>query len=212
MKSLLFLILASSLLLVTPACNKSEQTPAPEESCYFKQNVYEQRVSWAWNEQQAIPLFVDASVPEEIIEATRQAIKIWNTTFQAEFGYKIFTLKGKINKKVGVGDDQRNVISFMTAWDGDDKEQAETYLRWVGKVIYDADIRINGEKNLSVVANPDRSQLDAVSLMVHELGHVLGLDHIITDEYTTMAVSLGTGNVDRRQVSELDIDALGCEY
>ncbi|MBY0316238.1 MAG: hypothetical protein K2Q26_11995 [Bdellovibrionales bacterium] len=192
-------------------CAKDGKPPQPEEACYFQQNGYKQRVSWA---TLPVTLYADASMSEDQVMAVTKAIEIWNDGLRLQLnGQSAFVFGGALAESIGLAEDRRNVISVTQNWDRDSSEQAETLLIWRGTHIYDADIRLNGEKPLSAANLVEVNQLDVVALLVHELGHVLGLAHIESNEYTAMAVSLGFGDHhDRRKIGALELDALKCEY
>jgi hypothetical protein len=207
MRTLATFILALGFLLLTQACDKKE-APAPEESCHFQQNSYLQRVSWA---QKPVSLYSDATIDGDQVESLKKAMVIWNDIFREDFGGKdIFVYAGSLSEEVGWAQDGKNVISLTKNWQSPATEQAETRLIWAENYIVDADIRLNGNKNLAKDDNIRSDELDTVALMVHELGHVLGLAHI-DGQYSVMNESLGLGDL-RREIGSVEVDALRCEY
>ncbi len=203
-------ILGITMAVVLQACGA--KTPSPEEPCHFQQNSYQQRVSWAW--KTPVVIYTNDSVNDDQLEALEKAIAIWNDTMVAQ-GFKrgaIFKYGGKFNAPSGFRKDGKNVVSMVEGWPGKGTEQAETEINWVDDRIFEADMRINSTKPLSTSDDGEAGKYDLVALFVHELGHVLGLLHIDTTDYTTMAVSLGANNVERRNVGELEIEAMKCEY
>lgn len=188
------------------------KTPAPEAPCHFQQNSYQQRVSWAW--KTPIVMYTNDSVSDEQVQAFEKAIVIWNDTVIAE-GFKrgaLFRYGGKTNAPSGFKKDGKNVVSMVAGWPGKGTEQAETEINWADDRIFEADMRINTTKPLSTSDDGEPGKYDLVALFVHELGHVLGLIHIDTADYTTMSTTLGANNVERRNIGEIEIEALKCEY
>lgn len=208
MHSLLGILLA---IFVLQGCAEQE-IPAPEEACHFQQNSYLQRVSWAW--RTPIVMYVDSTVNAEQQDAFIKAMKIWNNTMAAH-NFKhanVFKYGGALTTNVGFVQDRKNVLTFIKDWQGKSTEQAETILYWLDANIVESDIRVNASKEYSVVDGGEIGKYDLVALFVHELGHVLGLLHIETEDYTAMAVRLADNDVERRNIGNLEIDALGCEY
>jgi hypothetical protein len=205
-KLILGLLMAGAL----QACGA--KAPDPEAPCHFQQNSYQQRVSWAW--KTPVVMYVNGSVNEEQAEALEKAIVIWNETVVAH-GFRrgaFFSYGGRVNAPSGFFKDGKNVVSMVDGWPGKGTEQAETEINWTNDRIFEADMRINTSKPLSTSDDGEVGKYDLVALFVHELGHVLGLLHIDTDGYTTMSATLGANNVERRNIGELELEALKCEY
>jgi hypothetical protein len=212
MRTLKIAFLAIFVALATQACGK-EAVPSPEKSCHFQQNSYEQRVSW---QQTPVTMFADLSLTEEQVTALEDALEIWNQALlKHRKGKKVFKFGGILQKHIGLKNDYMNVVSLTDNWDGDIAEQAQTMLLWEGTTILEADIIVNGEKPFSVLDTGEPGKIDMVALFVHELGRVLGLLHIEPtekDPYTVMNPYLARGDVERRTIGSVELNALACEY
>jgi hypothetical protein len=203
---ILGLLMAGSL----QACGV--KAPTPETACHFQQNSYQQRVSWSW--KTPVVMYSNESLSDEQADALEKAIVIWNETVIAQ-GFKrgaFFKYGGKITAPSGFRKDGKNVVSMVNGWPGKGTEQAETEINWANDRIFEADMRINATKPLSTSDTGEPGKFDLVALFVHELGHVLGLLHIDTTDYTSMSATLGANNVERRNIGEMEIEALKCEY
>lgn len=76
--------------------------------------------------------------------------------------------------------------------------------------LYDADIELNGvDEALSVARMPTANEVDLDSVLTHEAGHLLGLDHT-TDVEATMQAGYQKGSIALRTPSSDDIAGL-CE-
>jgi hypothetical protein len=201
MASLRNLILLS--LLVLAGCS---QKPAPQDSCNFVQNSDIQRVSWKSN--LPVSLYVHTSFPPEYMEALKAAIEQWTD----KLGRPLFKISGTLGGPNLAKRDGVSAIYWMTDWEADKSgEQARTTIYWEGTQIEEADMKLNAKDFQISDASPLTGlQIDAESLMLHELGHVLGLQHNTT-QTSVMAATLKYDQV--RQVPyPVDVSSLKCEY
>lgn len=192
-------------LFMVQAC--SEQI-SPENSCNFVQNGQYQRVSWA---SKQIILELDASVPAQYISSFETAIGIWN----ARLASTVIVLQ-KTGVTVSAGTARKDNVSkiyWRNTWDAaKPNEQARTTVYWSGNRIYEADLQVNA-MNFAYFTSAEAPSYDQVhleSLLVHELGHVLGLAHTNTSG-SVMKPSLLSGYM-RDELGQVDLSSLKCEY
>lgn len=197
------IVLGSAVLT---ACGRHVE---PEESCNFVQNGQSQRVSWQG--RTPVKLFVHESVPSEYFDSIREAVKEWNR--QLKYDALTIISFGNTGENLPKRDGYNVIYWIKNSWDLDrSNEQARTTVYWSGTQIYEADIRINDYNFDYFVSEEDKSynKVHLKSLMVHELGHVLGLAH--NDSHgSVMNVSLSNGDV-RDKLSVEDKDSIACEY
>lgn len=205
----LLVALMLSLFVYLPACS-----PTTQKECGFVQNVYNERISWKG--EIPVVMSLDQSVPEEYIGAAQAAAATWN----AAAGRKLFEIiTEKEKSSTGAQKDNKNVIYFYNSWEADKtNEQARTSVYWVGDQIKEADIRINA-KDFKFYWNQksdDSSAISIESLILHEMGHVLGLKHKDgasgTSDANSVMVAFLSSNTKRIQVAQTDVDSLKCEY
>lgn len=186
------------------ACAKR---PSAEKPCAFVQNSYGQRVSWVY--QTPIVLYVHSGVPSEAVREIRMAMDQWNKVL----GSVVLTYGGVVNSPAEASQDRANVIFWRTTWE--DKmyfEQGRTTIHFVNKNILDADIQINAKDFVySFSDSGTEGTVDFQSLILHELGHVLGLAHAPPEVASVMQKDLAMNNL-RRTPQKTDIDSLKCEY
>jgi hypothetical protein len=192
-------------LILVQACSRPLES---QESCNFVQNSQGQRVSWGLNVP--IDIYLDQSVPQQYELAIIESLKIWNERQKRQlFRYRGYTGAGsQTPAKDGI-----SKIYFMNEWEENRaNEQARTTVFWTGARIHEADIRINA-KNFTYFTTAEPTMSSGVhfeSLMIHELGHVLGLAHNEAPS-SVMHASLSFGLI-RADLTEPDLNSVACEY
>lgn len=196
----LFMLLLAGLVLAS--CAK----PNREADCGFVQNVYGERVSWKGTSP--VRVYIHTSVPAEYETSIRLAAATWNKAF----GRNILVIEANRVGGGGPARDSANVIYYLKTWEASKiSEQARTSLYWVGDQIQEADIRINGQ-NYAFYTTENRTQggVNIEALVLHELGHVLGLRH--NDSTPSVMATYLKSNQDRTTLQQADMASLTCEY
>lgn len=201
---LLLLSVAIFKIKINPIASASEN-----KSCGFVQNVYGQRISWKGN--LPIPMYIHESVPKEAYEPIKKAMLSW----EKSLGRKLFYIAGTdLNGPKAPRKDGKNVIYWFGKgeWNfASSEEQARTNVFWVGDQIKEADIKINNDST-SFFTNSPKSvdDIDLESVVLHELGHVLGLTH--EDNAGSIMASELASRTMRRNLSGQDKRLASCEY
>lgn len=192
--------------------------PKSQPDCGFVQNVYGERISW--KSDAPVTMQIHTSVPESMIPAIQAAAETWEKTA----GRKLFNIvtSPRYTGPIVPHQDGVNVIYFMNSWEANmGSEQARTSVYWVGDLIKEADMRINAAdfgfywkgETLTKAAKSERASSAPVNieaLVLHELGHVLGLKHK-DNQGSVMATYLASGD-DRTHLAVADQKDLQCEY
>lgn len=202
-----------SFLLILFAFSLQGCAPKSQEDCGFVQNVYGERISWKG--EIPVTMYLHESVPQEYVGAIESAAKTW----QDASGKRLINLvlNQRVTGPINPQKDGRNVIYYFSTWEAEKaSEQARTSIYWVGDQIKEADMRINA-KNFSyywnqpgTLSSVTTSAVNIEALVIHELGHVLGLKH--KDVGSSVMATYLASNTDRVQVSDTDRSALQCEY
>jgi hypothetical protein len=198
--------LTAVLALGMQACSKKL---SPQESCNFVQNPEQQRVSW--KSKLPVKLFLHNSVPTTAYDAIDRAVEEYNSKLGG--GREILKIVARgAEGSAEPRKDGTSMIYWFDTWDANrPTEQARTTIYWSGVQIFEADIRINAQNfSLNLDAVGSFSNLDLESLLVHELGHGLGLAHN-SSSGSVMNFSLNEGQ-DRRNLNAVDLSSLHCEY
>lgn len=193
------------ILLLVQACGPMK--PTAQESCNFVQNSSGERISWKGS--LPIPLHVHESFPPQYISALYEAVQIW----ESSVGRRLFDIVS-IQEAGPLSPRQDNIsmIYWMNVWEADKtSEQGRTSIYWVGNSIQEADIRINA-RDFTYYLDQSSSSNDVqlTSLLVHELGHVLGLKHD-DSEPSVMATYLSV-RTSRKVLTSADVKDIQCEY
>lgn len=199
-------LVLSILIVSTVGLVACQPKLKPEEDCNFVMSSEIQRVSW--KDKTPIKLYISSEVPIELRESVRIAASKWNL----QIGKEALLIYESDNTPTDAVKDGINIISWETAWNPNKpSEQARTTITWRGDTISEADILVNAKNHqYSAFGERDPNKIDFTALMVHELGHVLGLQHV-TGEPSVMAPTLAL-NEPRINIQQVDADSLKCEY
>ncbi len=183
---------------------------SPQQSCNFVMSNENQRVSWG--PAAPVILYVDSSVPSEFYGAIQGAVATWNQSL----GREVLKIGGWSSAYPRESQDGVNVIYFVKDWsDSIRDKQAITTIHWAGDRIFEADIRVNGNsRHFEYFWGPSiiAGRVDFESLLLHEFGHVLGLEHPQVEvQGTVMARRLDDATL-RRTPAPFDVNDLKCEY
>lgn len=212
-KSVSSVILIPLLALVLTACGKANMfdalTPSykSQEDCGFVQNVYGERISW--KKKSPIRLSIHESVPSQYYPAIEAALKNWESALRRPlFQIVEYGSKGPLQPR----QDGVNVIYWLETWESNrSSEQARTSVYWVGNEIREADVRINAKDFTYYVGTSSGGrEVHLESLLVHEIGHILGLKH--KDSGGSVMATYLSANTDRSLISKTDEDSIRCEY
>jgi hypothetical protein len=209
-----------SFIVVFIAFGLQGCAPKPQDDCGFVQNVYGERISWKG--EVPVTMYLHESVPQEHVAVIEAAAATW----QDATGKRLINIvtDKRVYGAINPQKDGRNIIYYFNTWETDKKaEQARTSIYWVGDQIKETDMRINAAKDMSgtpyfkyywnqpgVGTSSVVNAVNIEALVIHEMGHVLGLKHKDTSN-SVMATYLAN-NVDRVNIPETDRSALQCEY
>ena len=181
------------LLLTLTACSRPHHA---DPNCGAITTTDGLNIHWI---QQPI-LYIHNSVPPQMYSKIRKAAHAWNKAL----GFEAIKIADEIdNGPLDTRFDNRSVLYWMPYWTSRPAEQAVTTIRWTGSVILEADIRIN-----TTIYHFDR--FDIESILIHEMGHFLGLAHQI-DPMSVMFPSLAEYEV-RINIDEIDYLNVTCLY
>ncbi|MEK2688099.1 matrixin family metalloprotease [Bdellovibrio sp. GT3] len=198
------------MALLLEAC-----APKSQSDCGFVQNVYGERVSW--KADVPVTMYLHDSVPNEFIPAIVSAAQTW----ERKSGRRLFNIvtTPRVSGPNQPRTDGKNVIYFMNTWETEKaSEQARTTILWTGDQIRETDIRVNAKVDpetskpfFSFYWNQGTgSGVNIEALILHEMGHVLGLKH--NDDGGSVMATYLKNNDDRTELSEQDTTDLKCEY
>ena len=196
------LIRLTVLSILMVGCSKA---PEPEDACNFVQNSQKQRVSW--KSSVPVPLYLHKSIPLEYRSAFYDAVARWET----RWGRRLFDIVGIDYRDGTASQDGRSVIYWSEEWSEDRRqEQARTTIFWRNDRITEADMKVNAKNYDYYSKEVETGTVHLESLIIHELGHVLGLKHI--DKTDSVMNSVLPNYLVRDEIEEEDLKSMECEY
>ncbi len=180
---------------------------AAESDCGFIQNAYGQRVSWKKNIPVTLQLHKD--YPPQYEDILKKAAHHWDESAGMTLFRFVRTenLLPEVAKK-----DTQNTVHWQQEWSESQKNmQGLTNLYWKGTQIYESDVAINNKYFNFFLENPTTPyDVHLESLLIHELGHVLGLKHRST--VPSVMWSVLNGAIKRDTLTTADRETIKCEY
>jgi hypothetical protein len=195
-------------LLFVQACGR--QMPA-QQACNFVENSELQRVSWKTD--LPVTMYLDSSIPYDYVPSIQNAINVWNAVGQKYMSKNFFVIGSGNPGSTTPTVDGYNKIYLLNSWEPTlSDQQARTTVYWNGARIYEADMRLDAANFQFYTDNssPDPAKVNLESLVLHELGHVLGMAHDPVSA-SVMQPSLANGTL-RIDPGQIDISSLSCEY
>lgn len=202
--ALIFLVGCSQVLGPETETDLASEAEAP---CGFVQNSFGQRVSW--HNVKPVVFYLSSSAEASLELALKQAKEVWESQIGISF-IRIEKLSEGI--QAAVSRDGRNIVIMSQEWPEKSYQiQALTNIYWHGNQINEADIEIN-TKDFSYYIEPSepQRQIHLTSLLVHELGHALGLRH--AKELPTVMWPYLDFDYVRVTLSKNDLGNIKCEY
>jgi hypothetical protein len=165
----------------------------------------------------------------ELLQAVQESVKAWTVACRADLRVSVAgTTTGTYNANDGT-----NVIQWdnRTTGEGNYYGAATSTLAAATTVLKnfefaDCDIVLNGNSSTTMKFTPAMGEADLRSIITHEIGHCLGLDHPIEPpDYTsvdpfitdatmvqTAATGLDPSDPGRRDIAQDDRDGIECLY
>lgn len=168
---------------------------------------------------------------DELFQAAESAAKAWNSACRADI---FIAVVGTTGSTYDASDSQNTILwDRRTTAEGNYYGASDTTLAAAttvmrGSELVDCDIVLNGNSAVKLAYSPTpMTQADLRSVLTHEIGHCLGLDHPVESGYyksanpevnassmrqTNVLASSDPSDTTRRIISQDDRDGLECTY
>lgn len=150
--------------------------------------------------------------PGELLDATRQAAAAWNAV-GAGPRLEVVEANDENGELLGV-DGASRVGVLHGGWPYPSQAGAATVV-WASSsthTIFESDVALNPSFRFSDDNDEGDDEHDLVSVMAHELGHVLGLPDLVDQVEATMYPAIPAGETKKRDLSDSDVDTLIAAY
>ncbi len=187
------------------------------ENCGFEVDSRGERISWKG--KLPIVLYLSKSFPRDYIPQVEEAIQIWEDALNRKlFQLMVGDAPAQLSEKPSA--DGISALYWLSEWTtlekNKDGEQGRAEVYALDNQYIEGDILINAtfdKVTFFTTENDNTNDLHRIhltSLLVHELGHVLGLKD--NDQKTSVMYGYLAENEIRTKVSTKDIKNLKCEY
>ncbi len=187
-------------LIWLTACGESENSASCDAAITTGYLASKDCQILSWNSL-PIVLAKDPSLPSELSIAIDEAIQIW----ELNTGLNLFEIVGRsLNASGNVIEPRSGEAWLSEPISGKTEEPAKTVYLYRGNRLIDSDMFFNQAFLFSLNGTVDT--FDATTICLHELGHVLGLDH---DNGASPEMSIMNSRIQKNEVrhlSERDIE------
>lgn len=154
---------------------------------------------------------------EKCKEAVVKSFNEWETpdctTLRFERGEDTEEARGSFNS-LDIKSNKNIIVWYYNNWPYEPNGVALTTVTYDDKTgkIYDADIELNGYYyRFDVVEKTPSTYTDIQNTITHEIGHMIGLDHVFEPE-SVMYPTAKAGEIKKRSLSQDDIDGVCAIY
>jgi hypothetical protein len=169
-----------------------------------------------------LPFFVGKTGSRDVegnaaIEAVKQAAAVWSAVPCSQAQLVFQGLVEKPAAAYNAGGSNQNVVYWVEdpePWPDSLQVLALTTINYIPATgeLQDADMQLNGRSFRWSVSTPTPAgSHDIMNTVVHEFGHVLGLDHT-PDVDATMYADSPSGEIKKRDLASDDVDGICAIY
>ncbi|MED2257135.1 matrixin family metalloprotease [Brevibacillus parabrevis] len=117
---------------------------------------------------------IASSISDEGVDSIVLASDQWDTIRKKKFSLEYSGDRNKQNNPMENINGENEVFKIDM---GTSQAPANARWKYSGDIITEGDIILNSSRNLSNSSKPSKTAYHVPSIMVHEFGHIIGLDH-----------------------------------
>lgn len=191
LRLLLPILIASQLVACGAASGKRNsisENPRGANSAGSSDSAFHSLVGW----QKTVPYYISSEAPDEVVEAAQNAAETWGDAVgQVAMKFMGISVSSRGKDLYSSLDDETTFVYYEQNWSATTSKSTTTLATTIWENANDSDRIVRGDVILNaqtytflnslnkIPKTVDEARVvDAETVLLHEFGHLLGLDHV----------------------------------